>query len=446
MLRPRRIATWQQSEMLAPRFGKTIMPYGVAQTIGSAAFSHRPATGCPLNQVSRVHSHIKLRQLTVLTLALLLAACGAKDTKKAPRTPEVGYVVLKTQDVPLEVLLGGRTNAYEISDVRPQVNGLIKDRKFVEGSIVKQGQTLYEIDPSLYQAAVAQAQANLQNAEATRDAALAKAARYKPLADMEAVAKQDYTDAEAAAKQAVAQVAQNKAALDTAKINLKFTTVPAPITGRIGRSLVTTGALVTSGQTTAMANIQRLDPIYVDITQSSADVVALRRALSAGGVFPSEANVQLTLEDGSTYPLQGRIEFSETLVDQTTGSVTIRARFPNPQGLLLPGMFVRAKLSQATARNAILVPQQAVSRDPRGNATVYLVGPDDKAVLKAVTADRTVGTNWLVASGLNAGDKVITEGLDRVKPNQPIHPVPAGSPPRGPKPGPADNSGDRRRG
>ncbi|WP_293367162.1 efflux RND transporter periplasmic adaptor subunit, partial [Phenylobacterium sp.] len=366
-----------------------------------------------------MRSQIKLRQLTVLALALLLSACAAKDTKKPPRIPEVGYVVLKAQDVPLEVLLGGRTNAYEISDVRPQVNGLIKDRKFVEGSIVKQGQTLYVIDPSLYQAAVAQAEANLQNAEATRDAAVAKAQRYKPLADMEAVAKQDYTDAEAAAKQAIAQVAQNKAALDTAKINLKFTTVPAPITGRIGRSMVTTGALVTSGQTTPMANIQRLDPIFVDITQSSADVVALRRALSAGGVFPSEANVQLTLEDGSAYPLQGRIEFSETIVDQTTGSVTIRASFPNPQGLLLPGMFVRAKLSQATARDAILVPQQAVSRDPRGNATVYLVSPDNKAVLKAVTADRTVGTSWLVASGLNAGDKVITEGLDRVKPNQP---------------------------
>jgi membrane fusion protein (multidrug efflux system) len=393
-----------------------------------------------------VRSQIKLRQLSVLALALLLSACGAKEAKKPQRVPTVGYVVLKTQDVPLEVVLGGRTNAYEVSDVRPQVNGLIKARHFVEGSIVKQGQTLYEIDPSLYQAAVAQAAANLQNAEATRDAAVAKAARYKPLADMEAVAKQDYTDAEAAAKQAIAQVAQNKAALDTAKINLKYTTVPAPITGRIGRSLVTTGALVTSGQTTPMANIQRLDPIYVDITQSSADVVALRRALSSGGVIPSEATVQLTLEDGSAYALPGEIEFSETLVDQTTGSVTIRARFPNPQGLLLPGMFVRAKLSQATARNAILVPQQAVSRDPQGNATVYVVGAGDKAVQKTVTANRTVGANWLVASGLNAGDEVIVEGLDRVKPNQPIHPQPAGSAPRRAKPGPGDNSGDRPRG
>ncbi|HEX3367884.1 efflux RND transporter periplasmic adaptor subunit [Phenylobacterium sp.] len=393
-----------------------------------------------------MRTQIKLRQLPLLALVLLLSACGAKEAKKPPRTPEVGYVVLKTQDVPLEVVLGGRTNAYEISDVRPQVNGVIKARKFVEGGVVKQGQTLYEIDPSLYQAAVAQAAANLQNAEATRDAAVAKAARYKPLAAMEAVAKQDYTDAEAAAKQAIAQVAQNQAALDTAKINLKYTTVPAPITGRIGRSLVTTGALVTSGQTTALANIQRLDPIYVDITQSSADVVALRRALSSGGVTPSEATVQLTLEDGSPYALPGRIEFSETLVDQTTGSVTIRARFPNPQGLLLPGMFVRAKLSQVTARNAILVPQQGVSRDPRGNATVYLVGADNKAMLKAVSASRTVGTDWLVESGLAAGDKVIVEGLDRVKPNQPIKPVPAGSPPHRPQPGSGDNSGDRHRG
>jgi membrane fusion protein (multidrug efflux system) len=393
-----------------------------------------------------VRSKTKLFHLPVLLLAGVLSACGAKEAKKPPRVPTVGYVVLKTQDVPLEVVLGGRTSAFEVSDVRPQVNGIIKSRRFVEGSVVQQGQTLYEIDPSLYQAAVAQASANLQNAEAMREAALAKAARYKPLAEMEAVAKQDYTDAEAAAKQSVAQVAQNKAALDTAKINLKYTTVPAPITGRIGRSLVTTGALVTSGQTTPLANIQRLDPIYVDITQSSADMVALRRSVSNGGVTPSEATVQLTLEDGSLYPMPGRIEFSETIVDQATGSVTIRARFPNPQGLLLPGMFVRAKLSQATARNAILVPQQGVSRDPRGFATVYVVGPGDKAVQKTVTGDRTVGSNWLVASGLTAGDKVIIEGLDRVKPNQPIHPEPAGSAPHHAKPGEGGDAGARQRG
>lgn len=388
----------------------------------------------------------KLFNWPVLVLAGMLSACAAKEAKKPPRVPTVGFVVLKTQDVPLEVELGGRTSAFEVSDVRPQVNGIVKSRRFVEGSVVEQGQTLYEIDPSLYKAAVAQAAANLQNAEAIRDAAVAKAARYKPLAEMEAVAKQDYTDAEAAAKQAIAQVAQNRAALDTAKINLQYTTVPAPITGRIGRSQVTTGALVTSGQMAPLANIQRLDPIYVDITQSSADMVALRRSVSSGGVTPSAATVQLTLEDGSIYSQPGRIEFSETLVDQTTGSVTIRARFPNPQGLLLPGMFVRAKLSQATARNAILVPQQGVSRDPRGFATVYVVGPGDKAMQKTVTADRTVGTNWLVASGLAAGDKVIVEGLDRVKPNQPIHPEPAGSAPSHAKGGDRDNAGARQRG
>ena len=369
--------------------------------------------------------------LAALALTLPLAACAKKEQKPPPRTPEVGFVVLKTQDVPLEIVLGGRTSAYESADVRPQVNGVIKARKFVEGSVVKQGQTLYEIDSSLYRAAVAQAEANLQNAQATQEATAAKAARYKPLAAIQAVSQQDYTDAEAAAKQAAASVAQSRAALETARINLRYTTVPAPITGRIGRSLVTVGGLVQSGQTTALANIDRLDPIYVDIQQSSADLVALRQALSGGGVTPAETTVRLTLEDGSPYPLPGRIEFAETIVNPSTGSVTLRARFPNPQGLLLPGMFVRAKLSQAVQRNAILVPQQGVSRDPKGNATVYLVGPDNKAMPKTVVANRTVGANWLVISGLAAGDKVITEGLDKVKPNQAIKPVPAGSPPHG---------------
>lgn len=377
-----------------------------------------------------MHTQNKLLHLPALALVLLLAACGAaKETKKPPRTPEVGYVVMTTQTVPLQIELAGRTTAYETSEVRPQVAGVIKARNFVEGSIVKKGQTLYEIDPSLYRAAVAQAQANVQNAEATREAAQAKAARYKPLADIEAVSKQDYTDAQAAANQAVAAVAQTKAALDTAKINLRFTTVPAPITGRIGRSLATTGALVTVGQTDPLTSIQRLDPIFVDIQQSSADLVALRRSLSSGGTTPSSAGVSLTLEDGSAYASPGRVQFAEAVVDPNTGTVTLRAAFPNPTGLLLPGMYVRTHLSQATAQNAILVPQQGVARDPRGEATVYVVGPGDKAVLRSIKADRTIGDKWLVTSGLAAGDKVITEGLDKVKPNQPVHPVPAGSAP-----------------
>ncbi|MDB5426913.1 MAG: efflux transporter periplasmic adaptor subunit [Phenylobacterium sp.] len=371
-------------------------------------------------------------------LLVALSACGANPAKKPPPTPEAGYVVMSAQTVPLVIELAGRTTAFEASEVRPQVSGVIKARNFVEGGIVRQGQTLYEIDPSLYRAAVDQAQANLENAVATQEAAMAKAARYKPLADIEAVSKQDYTDALAAAKQATAAVAQNKASLETAKINLRFTRVPAPITGRIGRSMLTTGALATTGQTEPLTTIQRLDPIFVDVQQSSADQVALRRALSSGGVAPSSAAVRLTLEDGSEYPQPGRLEFAEAVVDQNTGTVTMRATFPNPAGLLLPGMYVRAHLSQATAQNAILAPQQAVSRDPRGVATVFLVGPGDKAVLRSVTADRTVGDKWLVTSGLSPGDKVITEGLDKVKPNQPVRPVPAGSPPRQ-RPAPGGN-------
>jgi membrane fusion protein (multidrug efflux system) len=381
-------------------------------------------------KVLRAPMQIKFFRWPILVLALLLAGCGAKDGGKTLPRPEVGYVVLKTQSAPLDVELAGRTTAYEVSEVRPQVSGVIKARHFEEGAVVRAGQTLYEIDPSLYRAAAAQAQANLENAEAAREAAEAKAARYRPLADMEAVAKQDYTDAAAAAKQAAAAVAQNKAALETARINLQFTRVPAPISGRIGRSLATTGALVTNGQTDPLTTIQRLDPIFVDIQQSSADLVALRRALSAGGVTAASTAVHLVLEDGSDYPLAGQLQFAEAVVDPNTGTVTLRARFPNPSGLLLPGMYVRAKLAQATAQNAILVPQQAVSRDPRGAATVFVVGADSKAVLRTISADRTVGDKWLATSGLQAGDRVIVEGLDRVKPGQAVRPVPAGSPPQ----------------
>jgi len=375
-----------------------------------------------------VSTQTKLLHLPALALTVALAACGGKSDQRQQRTPEAGYVVVTAQDVPLVVELAGRTTAFETSEVRPQVSGVIKARRFTEGSVVRQGQTLYEIDPSLYRAAVAQAQANLANAEAAQAAAEAKAARYKPLADIEAVSKQDYTDAAAAAKQASAQVAQTRAALQTAQINLRYTTVPAPIAGRIGRSLATTGALVTNGQTNVLTTIERLDPIYVDMQQSAADLLSLRRELSAGGVMPAETPVTLTLEDGSAYPLNGRIEFAEAIVDPATGSVTLRARFPNPQGLLLPGMFVRAKLSQVTARGAVLAPQQAVSRDPRGNATVYVVGPDNKAQLRAIKATATYGDSWIVTAGLAAGERVITQGLDNVRPGQPVKPVPAGSP------------------
>jgi membrane fusion protein (multidrug efflux system) len=380
-----------------------------------------------------------LRHIAIAAV-LLLASCSAKPAKTPPPPPEAGYVVLRTETVPLYVDLAGRTTAFETSEVRPQVSGVIKARRFVEGAVVQAGQTLYEIDPSLYRAAAAQAQANLENAQANAEAARALAARYKPLADMEAVSRQDYPNAAAQAKQANAAVAQNKAALDTADINLHFTRVPAPITGRIGRSLATTGALVTSGQTDALTTIERLDPIFVDIQQSSADLVALRRTLGAGSAVASTAEVRLTMEDGGAYPLPGRVEFAEAMVDPNTGTVTLRARFPNPSSLLLPGMYVRTRLSEETAQNAILAPQQAVSRDPKGQASVMLVGADNKAVRRTVVAARTVGDKWLVTSGLQPGDRLIVEGLDRVKPGQKIRPVPAGSAPT-----PAKGAADARR-
>ena len=338
--------------------------------------------------------------------------------------------MVQQTSVPVVTELSGRTSAYQTSEVRPQVSGIIRRRLFVEGSLVHKGQTLYEIDPSLYRAATAQASANLASAQASAEATRIKAERYKPLADMEAVAKQDYTDAAAQARQAAAAVAQNRAALQTARINLNVTRVPAPITGRIGRSLFTEGALVTASQADPLTNIQRLDPIYVDIQQSSADLLALRRALASGGAVPTTAVVRLKLEDGSDYGLTGTVEFAEAVVDATTGTVTLRARFANPQGLLLPGMFVRASFAQSLDTSAYLVPQTAVSRDPKGNATVFVVGPGNKAVQRTVTATRSQGMNWIVTDGLNPGDKVITEGIGRLKGNDVVRPVPAGSPQR----------------
>jgi len=360
---------------------------------------------------------------------LSLAACGGSDHKQpAPKAPQVGYVTVSESAVPMITELPGRTSAYETSDVRPQVSGIIRKRFFTEGALVRQGQPLYLIDPSLYRAAVNQAAANLANARATAEAARIKADRYKPLADMQAVAKQDYTDAAAAASEAAAAVKQNQAALETARINLHYTTVPAPITGRIGRSLYTVGALVTSNQTDPLAQIQRLDPIYVDIQQSSADELKLRRSLAQGGVLPTEAVVHLKLDDGSDYGLTGTVEFSEAVVDPNTGTVTLRAKFPNPRGLLLPGMFVRTEFAQAVDPHAILVPQAGVTHDPKGNATVLVVGPGNKVVQKTVTAPRTQGTYWVITDGLNPGDKVITEGTATLQPGMTVDPVVAGTP------------------
>jgi membrane fusion protein, multidrug efflux system len=368
---------------------------------------------------------------------LLTAACSGGDDKSRPErgAPEVGFVTVTQQSVPITSELGGRTTAFETSEVRPQVTGLIRKRLFTEGAMVRAGQPLYQIDASLYQASVKQAEANLASAQARARAADEKTRRLKPLAEMQAVAEQDYTDAVADAGIARAAVAQNSAALETARINLRFASITAPISGRIGRSIATPGALVSASQAEPLAVIQQLDPIYVDIQQSSADITRLRQALANGGVTAGDANVRLKLEDGSLYGPTGKMQFSEVTVNENTGTIAIRARFPNPNGLLLPGMFVTAIFDQAVTPNAILVPQQAVLRDFDGSAYVMLVGKDQKAERRKVSTDRTVTGNWVITDGLKPGDKVITQGLNNLKHDMPIRPVPASSVPQiGPAP------------
>jgi membrane fusion protein, multidrug efflux system len=371
----------------------------------------------------------------ILATALVLTACGNSASSKSgrggggPQGPvTVGYVVVQQGSAPIVQNLPGRVSAFQVSDVRPQVSGVIQRRLFQEGSIVHQGQTLYQIDASVYQAQAAQAQANLQSARAAAEAARTLASRYKPLVQQQAISKQDYTNAVAQARQADASVAQNNAAVRSAQINLHFTRVPAPITGRIGLSNVTEGALVTANQAEALTTITRLDPVFVDIQESAADLLSLRQALAKGGASRTTAQVRIKLPDGSFYGYTGTVEFSQVLVDQNTGTVTIRARFPNPDSLLLPGMFVTAQFAQAIDTSAFLVPQPAVTRDPKGNATVWVVGPGNRAVERVIVADRTQGPYWVVTQGLAPGEKIITQGTANLRDGAQIKPVPASAP------------------
>lgn len=385
--------------------------------------------------LKRMIKHAARAFSLILALALVAGCTGRDDTHNGDNggrggTPEVGYVVVQQTSVAITTELPGRTTPFAVSDVRPQISGVIQKRLFTEGGMVHAGQTLYQIDPRLTQAGTAQAEANLAAAQASADAARTRADRLRPLAKMQAVSEQDYTDAAAQARQLAAAVDQQRAALRTAQVNLGFTRVPAPISGRIGRSTVTVGALVTANQPESLATIQQLDPIYVDIQQSAAQLLTLRKALASGDAMPTTAAVRLNLDDGSDYGLTGTIQFSEVVVDENSGTVTLRARFPNPQGILLPGMFVRAHFSQAIDTKAFLVPQEAVSRDPKGNATVMIVGPDNKAVLKTIMADRTQGGFWVVTSGLEPGDKIITQGTNKARPGQSVKPVPAAVPQR----------------
>ena len=377
--------------------------------------------------------------VAVVGTGILLASCGSGESQAeggrggrgGPGGPtQVGFVVVEPGSAPIEQQLSGRVAAYQVSEVRPQVSGVILRRMFREGSLVRQGQTLYQVDPSIYNAQAAQAEANLRSSRASAEAARTRAARYRPLAEMEAISKQDYTDALAQARQADAAVAQSSAALRLAQVNQRFTRVPAPISGRIGLSNVTEGALVTANQADPLTTITRLDPVYVDIQQSAADLLALRQALGRGGTVPTTAQVRLKLPDGSSYGFSGTVEFSQVLVDQDTGTVTLRARFPNPQSVLLPGMYVTAEFAQAINTAAYLVPQQAVTRDPQGNATVWVVGSGNRASRRVVVADRTQGPYWVVTQGLARGEKVITQGTANLRDGAEIKPVPATSPQR----------------
>ncbi len=365
---------------------------------------------------------LPVRSLSLLALCLAMTACGDKPPPQKGSI-EVGVVTLTTRDVTVASELPGRTVSTMMSQVRPQVAGVIQKRLFTEGSLVSAGQPLYEIDQRLYRASRDEAIAALASAQASAAAAQAKARRYATLSDNEAVSAQERDDVNATARQAAAAVQQARASLATSNVNLQFTLVRAPISGRIGRTLFTQGALVTASQADPLTTIQQLDPIYVDITQSSAQLLQLRRSLAAGRTLPASATIRLKLDDGSDYPQAGQIEFAEPIVDVNSGTVTLRARFPNPDGLLLPGMFVRVVAPQAVVPNAILAPQQGISRDPKGNATALVVTKDNKVERRTVMAGQAIGDAWLITDGLKAGDRLIVEGTDKVKPDDQVKPV-----------------------
>lgn len=367
-----------------------------------------------------------------ITVAIIFAAgfivsgCGKKNTGGHPPTPEVAVITIKTEAVVTTTELTGRTSANLVAEVRPQVGGIIQKRLFTEGSDVQVGQVLYQIDPATYQAALDNARAGLARSEANLSAIRLKADRLRELLVDKAVSQQDYDDAASALKQTQADIQYWKANVDTARINLKYTSITAPISGRIGKSNVTEGALVAVGQPTALATIQQLDPMYVDVTQSTSDILKLRRQIQEGQLSKNGAaqQVRLILDDNSEYPWKGKLQFQDVTVDPTTGSVVLRMVFPNPKGMLLPGMFVRAIIQEGVRKNAMLVLQQAVSRDPKGNPLVLIVDKQGKVEQRHLTLDRAIGDAWLVSSGLAQGERVIVEGMQKVKPGVSVKAVP----------------------
>lgn len=352
-------------------------------------------------------------------MGLALSACDTKTLPPAasPGLVEVGVVTLRASDVPLQVELPGRTSAYRKAEVRPQVSGIIQKRLFVEGAEIKAGTPLYQIDPATYQAALSSAQAELARADANLAAATAKETRYKNLNSMKAISQQDYDEALANFGQTKANVAAAKAAVETAQINLKYTKVLAPIDGVISKSSVTEGALVSAGQADVLASILQLDPIYVDVSQSAEELLQLRREMLKGDVAKTEsAKVRLLLDDGSVYEHEGSLQFAEVGVNESTGTVVLRAQFPNPDRLLLPGMFVRTQLDEGVRTNSLLAPQRGITRDRTGNATAMVINKEGIVELRQLKTGRAVGDQWLVLEGLAVGDQVIVEGLQKVKP------------------------------
>jgi membrane fusion protein (multidrug efflux system) len=363
--------------------------------------------------------------MPAIVAAALLAGCTSPPPPP-PSPAVVGVIVAQTRAVPLMTELTGRTQASEVAEVRPQVSGIVTQRLFAEGSQVQKGQALYQIDPRPFAAMVQQARATLANAEAVVDANRLKADRYRTLTTGGGISKQDAADADAVYAQSRAQVAAARATLDAARINLEFTRIVAPISGRIGQSSITRGALVTADQTNALAKIQRLDPIWINIQQSSADFIALRHALQTGALAGTgSAPVRIVLSDGTQWPSPGQLDFADIDVNEQTGTVTLRVTVPNPHGDLLPGLFVKAQLAQGMVHNGILVPQAAVSRDQRGNPVVLVVGRDDVIGLRNVTTATTFGSNWLVTAGLKPGERIVVEGQLTARPGAHVRAVPA---------------------
>lgn len=364
-----------------------------------------------------------------LAAPCILAGCQNSGVKAPGQAgpPEVAVVEVKPERVAITTELPGRTSAWLIAEVRPQVSGIIQNRLFKEGADVKAGDVLYQIDPATYQAAWDSAKAQLARADANIATTRVRAERYKELVEIKAVSRQEYDDAVAALKQAEADIEAGKAAVEAARINLAYTKVTAPIAGRIGKSSVTVGALVMAGQGMPLATIQQIDPVYVDVTQSSASLLRLQQSMARGTLKRDSANrakVKLILEDGTLYPLEGALQFQDVTVDPTTGSYILRIVFPNPKRILLPGMFARAILEEGVNEQALLVPQQGVSRDPKGNPTSLIVDAEGKVQQRMLTLDRPIGDKWLVSAGLVPGDRVIVEGVQKVRPGASVKVVP----------------------